>query len=71
MGDIIKTSAKNIAKIYKDKETYKNARKNFVKDLENWKIRIGDNLYHGGEHPDEADFAFYGILMAKFNSRSF
>lgn len=36
-----------------------------------WKGRMGDNDYHGGENPDEADFAMYGVLKAKLNSRSF
>lgn len=71
ISDIFINSAKNIRKIYQNKEQYKNSRKQFIEDLESWKIRVGDNDYHGGKSPDEADFAFFGVLMAKHNSRSF
>ena len=39
--------------------------------MENWKNMMGDKDYHGGDHPNEADFAVYGVLKAKYNSQSF
>lgn len=39
--------------------------------IDEWKGRLEDNDYHGGLNPDEADFAMYAVIMAKYNSRSF
>ena len=34
--------------------------------MEEWKGRLGDNDYHGGNHPDEADFAVIIIYFYNF-----
>ena len=40
----------------KNRELYKSARENVLKNLQEWAERIGNQPFHGGEQPDEADF---------------
>lgn len=41
----------------KETEAYKNARKDVLDLIDEWKGRLEDNDFHGGLNPDEADFA--------------
>eukprot|EP01017_Pseudomicrothorax_dubius_P004765 TRINITY_DN11041_c0_g1_i2.p1 TRINITY_DN11041_c0_g1~~TRINITY_DN11041_c0_g1_i2.p1 ORF type:complete len:265 (+),score=49.35 TRINITY_DN11041_c0_g1_i2:366-1160(+) len=62
---------KNTFKLFKHRKEYSNSRKELLEAMEEWKVRIGDKTFHGGDKPDEADFSMYGVLKAKYNSSSF
>lgn len=47
---------KNWMKIRKNKELYKNAKNTLIARLDEWVARMQGKPFHGGEHPDEADF---------------
>jgi len=49
----------------KNRELYKSARENVLKNLQEWAERIGNQPFHGGEQPDEADFEVKQVLELK------
>ncbi|KAL4499828.1 hypothetical protein ABPG72_015177 [Tetrahymena utriculariae] len=68
---IITNLWKNLRSISKDIEAFKKTKQDVVKLVNDWKEMLEENDYHGGINPDEADFAMYGVIMAKYNSQSF
>jgi len=42
-----------------------------LESFSQWEQRLNGQEYHGGESPDEADFALYAVIKAKYNSMSF
>lgn len=62
---------KNIPKLYKEKSKYKEIRSKIIESFSLWEERLDGQNYHGGEFPDEADFALYALIKTKYNSNSF
>lgn len=46
-------------------------REDLINSFKQWEERLNGQSYHGGESPDEADFALYALLKTKHNSTSF
>jgi len=67
----LKNIFQNIPKLIKEKEKYKVVKNNIIESFKQWEERLTGKKYHGGESPDEADFALYALLKTKHNSTSF
>ena len=71
MTRIIKNIFKNIPKLRKEKEEYKQIKEKIIDSFAQWEKRLNGQNFHGGDTPDEADFALYSLIKTKYNSISF
>jgi glutathione S-transferase len=63
LAEVAVQSSKNVIKILRHRNEYKKSRDEFLQLMDEWKGRLGDKPFHGGEEPDEADFAVILILI--------
>ena len=71
MVKILKTYFYTLPELYRSKDVYATIKKTVIDNISEFMERIGKNSFHGGDKPDEADFAFYALIKSYSNSYSF
>ena len=71
MSKILRTYTSTIPELYRSREVYATIKKTVLDNISEFMQRIGKNSFHGGDKPDEADFAMYALIKSYSNSFSF